>query len=370
MSQSGKRKPVVAHVKTTYLNPTETFIYERIRHVRRYEGYVLADKVKNRDRFPYPRIYVRNRVGNAAKFLKRRRTALIHAYFGTTAVRILPMLKKTDLPLVVSLHGKDVSVKLRDRAYRKKLRAVFRRSAAVLVVSGRMKRRVLRFRCPPGKIHVVKTGVDLAKFPFRPRTPPRRGGKIRLLSVGRLVPKKGMDVLVKAFAKVRKKYRGARLAIVGDGPERKRLKRLARKYGVRRRIRWKGELSPRGVRKQLRKAHIFVLASRTARDGDMEGLPNSIVEAMAAGVPVVSTNHAGIPEVLRHGRTGLMARENSAKDLARQVVKMIKRQKRWSAWTRAARTLVEREHDIRRQARKTERIYAKVIGARRRPEAP
>lgn len=356
-----KRKSVVAHVKTTYLNPTETFIYERIRGIKRYKGFVLANKVKNRKRFPYPRIYRMKHIGNAAKFLKRKKTALIHAYFGTTAVRILPLLRKTDIPLVTSLHGKDVSLKLRDRSYRRKLRSVFRRSAAVLVVSGQMRRRVLRLRCPARKIHVIKTGIDLGKFPFRLRKPPKKGGKIRLLSVGRLVPKKGMDVLVKAFAKVRKKYPDARLTIVGDGPERSRLKKLSRKYGLKRRIRWKGELPHRRVRKQLRKAHIFVLASRTARDGDMEGLPNSIVEAMAAGVPVVSTRHAGIPELVRHGRTGLTARENSVSDLARQIKNMIKRKNRWKRWTRAARAAVAREHDIRRQARKVERIYAGII---------
>ncbi|TLS48311.1 glycosyltransferase [Paenibacillus antri] len=354
------RRSVVAHVKNTYLNPTETFIYERIKHIKRFKGYILADKVKYRARFPFPRIYNLRKVGNVPRFLKRKKTAVIHAYFGSTAVRILPYKLKTNIPMITSFHGKDVSKKLREKKYRRKLRSVFRHSALVLTVSHHMKRKLVRLHCPPGKIRVVKTGIDLGKFPFRRPKPPGKGAKATFLSIGRLVPKKGMDILVKAFALVHRKYPNTRLIIVGKGSEASRLKKLVRRRGLKSSVRFEGMLSHRGVRRMLRKAHIFVLASRTAKDGDQEGLPNTLVEAMASGLPVVTTNHSAIPELVRHNKTGYVARQGDTKDLARKMKKMLRTKKKWRAMASKARSVVVREHNIRAQVRKVERLYRRV----------
>ncbi|CAG7638942.1 N-acetyl-alpha-D-glucosaminyl L-malate synthase [Paenibacillus solanacearum] len=359
-----KRKRVVAHVKNTYLNPTETFIYERIKHIKHFKGYVLADKVKYRSRFPFRRIYKLRKISNLPSFMKRKKTSVIHAYFGTSAIRILPYKRKTKIPMITSFHGKDVSSKLRKKSYRRKLRAVFKHSSFVLVVSSRMKRKVAALRCPRRKIRVIRTGIDLRKFPFKLRKTPKRKASIKFLSIGRLVPKKGMDVLVKAFAKVHRRYSKARLSIVGEGPLRSKLKRSIRKHGLSSSVRLLGKVSHGRVRKLLRKAHIFVLASKTAKDGDQEGIPNSLVEAMASGLPVVSTNHSGIPELVRHNKTGFVARQGSVKDLARKMKRMLKKRNQWRRMTRAARAYVAREHNIKKQVHKVERLYRKAIKRR------
>lgn len=354
-----KRKKVVAFVKTTYLNPTETFIYERIKNIRRFRGYFLTDKIKNRKLFPYRRIYKMRRIKNIPRFLKTKRTSLIQAFFGPSAIRILPYKKKTSIPLISSFHGKDVSARLRDKSYKRKLRSVFKHSARVLVVSREMKRKLVRLKCPKRKIRIIKTGIDLRKFPFKLRKPPANN-RVVFLSIGRLVPKKGMDVLIEAFAKVHRKYPKARLVIVGEGKMRSKLKKMIRKKGLRGSVTLKGKLSHRGVRKELRKAHIFVLASRTAKDGDKEGIPNSLVEAMASGLPAISTNHAGIPEVLRNGKTGYLAKQSSVRSLAQKMLKMMKNKRKWKKLSWAARRLVEKEHNIKKQVRKLERIYIRV----------
>lgn len=353
-------KRVVAHVKNTYLNPTETFIYERIKNIRNFKGYILADKVKYRSQFPFPRIYRLRRISNLPVFLKRNKTSIIHAYFGTTAIRILPYKLKTNIPMITSFHGKDVSSRLRQKSYRRKLRSVFKHSSIVMVVSNKMKKRVIGLNCPARKIRVVKTGIDLRKFPFRLCKPPKNT-KITFISIGRLVPKKGMDVLVKAFVKVHRRFPDTRMIIIGDGPLHSKLKRLIRKYGLKSSVRLIGRLSHRGVRKMLRRAHIFVLASKTAKDGDQEGIPNSLVEAMASGLPVISTNHSGIPELVRHNKTGLVAKQGNVKDLAKKMKKMLKNKKRWRKLALAARTYVAREHDIKRQVRKVEHLYKQVV---------
>ncbi|MEW9668611.1 glycosyltransferase [Ammoniphilus sp. 3BR4] len=354
-----KRKKVVAFVKTTYLNPTETFIYERIKNIKRFKGYFLADKIKNRKSFPYRKIYKLRKIKNVPRFLKAKRTSLIQAFFGPSAIRILPYKKKTSIPLISSFHGKDVSARLRDKSYKRKLRSVFRHSARVLVVSREMKRKLVRLKCPKRKIRVIKTGIDLRKFPFKLRKPPANN-RVIFLSIGRLVPKKGMDILIEAFARVHRKYPKTRLVIVGEGRMRSKLKKRIRKEGLSSSVKLKGKLSHKGVRKELRKAHVFVLASRTAKDGDKEGIPNSLVEAMASGLPAISTTHAGIPEVLKNGKTGYLAKQGSVRSLTQQMLKMIKQKKRWKKLSRAARKLVEREHNIKKQVKKLERIYTRV----------
>ncbi|RXT06401.1 glycosyltransferase [Ammoniphilus sp. CFH 90114] len=354
-----RRRKVVAFVKTTYLNPTETFIYERIKNIRRFKGYFLTDKIKNRKKFPYPRIYKMRKIRNIPRFMKQKRTAVIQAFFGPSAIRILPYKRKTSIPLVSSFHGKDVSARLRERGYKRKLRSVFRHSSRVLVVSREMKRKLIRLQCPKRKIRVIKTGIDLKKFPFKLRRPPRKNN-ITFLSIGRLVPKKGMDILVQAFARVHRKYPKTRLIIVGDGSMRSKLRRMIRKRGLKSCVTLKGKLSHKEVRKELKKAHVFVLASRTARNGDKEGIPNSLVEAMASGLPAISTNHSGIPELIKDGKTGFLAKQGSIRSLTKQMIRMIKQKKKWRKLTRSARAFIEKEHNIKKQVRKLERIYQKV----------
>lgn len=356
-----RKKRVIAHVKIPYLNSSETFIYERIKNIRRFKGYVLTDKkMKNLKKFPYSPIYHMKKK-NVTKLLKKKKTSLIHAYFGSGAIRILPYKKKTKIPLVTSFHGVDVSARLKKKGYKKKLRQVFKHSSRVFAVSSYMKRRLVRLGCPKKKIRVIRTGIDLRKFPYHPTKAPKKKQVIRILSVGRLVEKKGMDVLIKAFAKVHKKYPRTRLTIIGKGNKKKQLQKLIRRHSLRKVVKLKGERSHPEVRKAMRKAHLFVLASRTAKNRDQEGIPNALVEAMATGVPVVATTHSGIPELIQHKKSGLLAREGSVSALAKQMKKMIGMKKRWPRMQRMARKKVEKEYNICRQIRKAEKIYASVI---------
>ena len=356
-----KKQGVIAHVKDSYLSSSETFIYERLKNIRRFKGYVLTDrKMKNLQKFPYKPIYHMKK-RNVTKLLKKKKTSLIHAYFGSGAIRILPYKKKTKIPLVTSFHGVDVSARLMKKGYKKKLRQVFAQSKIVFAVSDYMKRRLIKLGCPAQKIKVIRTGIDLQKFPFHPKKAPGKKQVIHILSVGRLVEKKGMDVLVRAFAKVHKKFPRTRLTIIGKGKKKSELKKWICRLSLRKVVKLKGERSHSEVQKAMRKADLFVLASRTAKNKDQEGIPNALVEAMATGVPVVATTHSGIPELIQHKKSGLLAREGSVADLAKQMKKMITMKNGWPKMERVARKKVEKVHDIRKQVRKAEKLYARVI---------
>lgn len=350
----------VLYYKNSYLNPTENFIYERIKNINRFKGYVLTERVKQRDDFPYPRLFRMRKLKKVPKFLRKRKISLIHAFFGTSAIRILPYKLKTSIPLISSFHGKDVSARVKDKKYRRKLNGIFRHSSKVMVVSNAMKKTVIKLGCPKQKIKVIKTGIDLNKFPFIQRTPPKDNEPTTFISIGRLVPKKGMDVLIRAFAQVHSRHPQTNLIIIGEGEMNNKLVKMINELRLESCVELKGRLSHKQVIEQLRKAHVFVLASRTAKDGDQEGIPNSLVEAMASGIPVVSTNHAGIPELIQNGKTGYLAAPGNIKDLAKKMEKLLNKKARWSKLTRAARLFVEKEHDIKKQARKMERIYYKV----------
>ncbi|GAB7386690.1 glycosyltransferase [Bacillaceae bacterium] len=348
-------------MKIPYLPLSETFIYERIKNIKGFSGYVLTDrKIRNRHLFPYRPIYHLRRIRNVPRFLRRKKTALIHAYFGRAGIRMLPHKRRAKIPMVTSFHGVDVSARVRNKRYRARLRKLFRHGELFFTVSRRMKRKLIRLGCPARKIRVVKTGIDLKKFPFKYRKPPKRK-KLRILSVGRLIPKKGMDDLIRAFAIVHKKYPNTELVIVGDGKKKKKLKKLIRKLGLSQAVKLKGEMTHNEVRKEYRRAHLFCLASKTGPDGDQEGIPNALVEAMASGLPVVATRHSGIPELVIHKKTGLLAEPGNAKDLADKIKKLLKKPHLWRKFAKKARERVKKHHQIHKQVRKAETYYRNLI---------
>lgn len=351
----------IAHVKIPYLPLSETFIYERITKLKKFEGIILTDReMQNLTLFPFPRIYQMKEISDLSRFLQRQDVHLIHAYFGTAGVRMLPYKLETGIPMVTSFHGVDVSARLRNKNYKQLLQKLFKKGDLFFSVSYSMKRKLIKLGCPAEKIKVVKTGIDFRKYNFKPRSKPKTR-TIQILSVGRLVPKKGMDLLLLAFAKVHKKHPRTKLVIVGTGQMEKQLKQLRRKLKLQNVVIISGALSHEQVRKQMMKSHIFVLASRTASNGDQEGIPNAIIEAMASGLPVVSTRHSGIPEVVRHHRTGLLAKPDSAADLAKKIESMLKYPNRWKRYTRTAYRVVKKKHDIRKQMRKVQKHYKALL---------
>lgn len=241
---------------------------------------------------------------------------VVHAQFGYLG-RMVDAIRKTGIcvrPLVVSFRGGDSTMFLRNNAGA--YRELYSRAQHFCAVSGAFRELHIREGCPPGKISIIRSGLDCAAWNYRPRSP---GRPVRLLFVGRLVPKKGADVAVEALAHLRSKGLDVRLDLVGDGPLRGELEAQTDRLGIRDRVHFAGWKSQTELMAFWDRSDVLVVPSRTARDGDQEGIPNVVKEAMASGLPVVASRHGGIPEMVIHGETGWLFEEGDAAGLAGQV---------------------------------------------------
>jgi colanic acid/amylovoran biosynthesis glycosyltransferase len=205
-------------------------------------------------------------------------------------------------------------------------------------------------------VHVIRCGIELSAYRFRPRAPSETG-RVRALCVAGLKDYKGHHVLLRALADGDPSLERVDLDLVGDGPRRQPLEALVRLLGLQNRVRFHGPLPEPAVLDLLERADLFVLPSVIASDGTMEGLPVVLVEALAAGVPVVATRISGVPELIRDGETGLLAEPGRADDLRRAMSRLLADPSAARRRAEAGRTLVEQNHDGRRSAEVLARLF-------------
>jgi colanic acid/amylovoran biosynthesis glycosyltransferase len=269
------------------------------------------------------------------------------AHFGPNALLAQRMREIGALEgaLLSVFHGRDASHAVRKygRGY---YDPVFAHSERVLPVSEYFARRLRELGCPDEKLLVHHMGVDLSRFELRERTL-SAPGPVKLLSVCRLVEKKGMDYALQAAARVRDTGAAFEWQIIGEGPELAKLRGVVHQLGLEARVQLTGVASHDTVREALAAAHVFVAPSVTAMDGDEEGVPVAIMEAAAAGLPIVSTQHSGIPELVQHERSGLLSPERNVEALAANLITLIRSPERWAAMGKAGHAHVAAEYDVK-----------------------
>jgi len=201
------------------------------------------------------------------------------------------------------------------------LREKAERAARMLTISEFNRAFLERAGVPREKLAVVRCGVG---FPLRTPVPAaREPERLRIGTLARLVPKKGVDVVLRAFAELKGGGRAIALEIAGDGPLRAELQQMSRELGIERDVTFVGSLPHESVREWMRELDVFVLACRRDADGDMDGIPVVLMEAMSQSVPVVSTRLSGIPELVLDGRTGLLAAPDDPADLALRIAELL-----------------------------------------------
>jgi glycosyltransferase involved in cell wall biosynthesis len=288
---------------------------------------------------------------------KAAKAELIHAHFATDGVTALPLVQATGLPLVVTLHGFDVTVSDQFRTsagakqYMRLRSRLWERAARFLCVSEFIRQKALDGGFPAEKLEVHYIGIDLREFRFRERAPT---GKT-VLFVGRMVEKKGLIYLVQAMQLVMQKHPDARLHVIGTGPLQQQCIDLAKQLKVT--VHFLGPRTSAEVRHELQQATVFCVPSVTAQTGDSEGLPIVVLEAMAMGVPVVASRHAGIPEAVIDGETGLLTEEKDSAGLAASICRFLEDAEFAGRCTIAAAQRVRERFDLAEQTRKLELIY-------------
>ena len=194
---------------------------------------------------------------------------------------------------------------------------------------------------PPQRVELVYHGLDFSRFPFVEKSASGNDAElVVILSVGRLVEKKGTDVLLEALARLPADLPW-RLVHVGGGPLKEKLERRARQLGIAERIQWRGARTQLELLAEYRAADLFALASRVARDGDRDGLPNVLVEAQSQGLACVATNMSGIPELIDDGVTGLLVEPEAPQKLAQALEMLIRDPARRRALGEAGRRRVQ-----------------------------
>ncbi|MGN6296272.1 MAG: glycosyltransferase [Ginsengibacter sp.] len=251
--------------------------------------------------------------------LRKQKVDIILAEYGPTAADSLPVIKYLKIPLVVHFHGYDASQRDVIEQYGKKYKEVFDYAFKIIAVSKKMYEDLLSLGCPGEKLVINCYGPDDSFFQVEPEF-----NNQQFISVGRFVEKKAPLQTINAFKKVISKFPNAKLVMVGDGNLLETSKSTVEKLGLQNNITFPGVLNRKQVQQLFTNSVAFVQHSVVAENGDSEGTPVAILEAQAAGLPVISTYHAGIPDVVINNETGLLVEENDVEGMGNNMIRILK----------------------------------------------
>jgi glycosyltransferase involved in cell wall biosynthesis len=367
--------PSVALFCATFLKPEMLHIHRQISGLKSFRPLVIAQKLEGD--WPVDRIEVIRRsrgrfLGRASEkrcgrpwqisnaeasrilaLIEHENCLLLHVFFGNVAIHLLPLLRRCSIPIVVSFHGSDVAGSMASAGYSEALVELFSLATVVPCRSKQLASRVAGLGCPEAKTRLMRTAVpDLT---FVEREPPGNG-EWRIVQAARLVPKKGVSAALHAFAAFRRRHPGATFTIAGEGPLEKELRRTAAELGVGDQVQFAGFLPQRALQDLFFQSHVFLHPSETA-GGDVEGIPNAMLEAMATGLPVVSTRHGGIPEVIEDGWNGLLCGEGDVEGVTSALLRLAGNPSLYRALARQASDSVHRQFSRERQVAAIEEIY-------------
>ena len=369
MTTEPQSKRTVLIFKETLLPISETFIAAQSACLTQFvPRYVGLGRVSPSLEIPESSILLTSRITPQASLQQKmyRRTGfapgfhkeaasveaqLIHAHFASGGRSALPMVRRLRVPLVVTLHGSDVTTAV---DFKHRYRALWREAAVFICVSDFIRQKAIRAGFPQEKLQTLFIGVNRKEF--------HPGGIRRdrnlVLFVGRLVEKKGCAHLLRAMAQVHKFHPEAETVVIGDGPLRASLEALAEELRIP--CNFLGSQPAPAVREWMSKARIFCVPSVTAANGDSEGLGMVFAEAQGVGTPVATFNHGGIREVVAHGGTGLLAEERNTPELASNISRLLVDDALWTRCSEQGVARVASLLDLKRQTSLLEGVYNRV----------
>lgn len=357
----GKMKTIAFYIKEP-IKINQKFMYNQIIMLDQYHPIVIGPYSDSENiLFQFEHFYNLNEIEDFGTFIKEQNIVAIHAHQGKHSLEILPTAIEYDIPLIVHFRGRDSSTQT-DKRFRKN---VLRYQHLVPSIGGCfavchfIAEELKKIGFQESKVHVLYGGLDLNLYPFFQRTLPAEG-EIRILSVARLVEKKGFFTLLKAFLQIYQEYPQATLHIIGKGGEEERIKLFIDKNQLSDRVFLRGSMDSVQIAEELREAHLFCLASEIGKDGDVEGIPNALKEAMASGLPVISSFHGGIPELIEHKKTGYLVPEKNESALAEGIRYFLDNPSVWEEYTKNARQVIDEKFDMNKQIQEQQRLYGLI----------
>lgn len=286
---------------------------------------------------------------------------IVHCQFGTQGYygEWFKLLHAPQAKLITTFRGHDISRFVREQGTHAYDR-LFKVGDFFLTNCDFFRQRVLDLGCEPDKISVLRSGLDCTRFPFKPRAYPE-DGKIRIATVGRLVEKKGIEYAIRGVAEVTKQHPNLEYLIVGDGILRDHFEQLIRELGVEDKVRCLGWKNDREIYEILDRSHLFIAPSVTASDGNQDAPINVLKEAMAVGLPVISTYHGGIPELVEHGISGYLVPERNSQAIAQKLQLLIENSHRWQAMGCLGSKRVSQDYDLHQLNDRLEEVYRTVL---------
>lgn len=372
------RPPIVIY-RDWLLPPSETFVRAQGEGLRKYLPFYVGFRRVAGLELPEERTFVLNNgslggylkenLFKAAGYSPRLRGKLLsiaprilHAHFGFDGTTLLPIAIRLPLPFVVTYHGFDATVRWellrlsrQGRRYLRRLTELQERCGLFVAVSKFIRNQLLERGFPEYKVRVHYIGIDTSRFTASADAE----RKPIVLFVGRLVEKKGCEYLIRAMQCVQRAEPEAELVVIGDGPLRAGLEKLAK--STLSRVSFLGTQTQKQVRDWMNRASVFSVPSVTAASGDAEGFGMVFLEAQSMGLPVASFATGGIPEAVAHGETGLLAPERDWQALSGNLLTLLTDKGAWRKMSNAAQQRVRRDFDLVKQCEELEAIYDDLL---------
>jgi colanic acid/amylovoran biosynthesis glycosyltransferase len=380
-------KKTIAHSVHTYLFRTGSWIYSQLVNVKKYHSMVVATKKQNIEVFPWDDVYFISDLSAINRFfqkefakrtdfyypcfyrlLKKRKPCIVHSHFGNRGWFDLKLKEKIGVPQITTFYGHDASMMAGQKRWQNRYGQLFSRCERFCAEGSYMKKTLVALGCDPEKIIVQRLGVDLDQIPFIPRSLSDTG-VVRILFASTFRDKKGLTYCLEAFANVAEKHPKAELSIIGDAGRSEReqaykreVLEVIRRRGIESKINMLGFMDYPAFIEEAKKHDIFLSHSIHGSDGETEGgAPVTLIEMSGYGMPVISTWHCDIPEVIMDGKSGLLVPEKDVDALTDRLDYLVTHPETWPEMGRQGREHIEKEYDAKTQAQKLEKIYDSLL---------
>ena len=377
----------VAHSVRSYLFRTGSWIYAQISNLKKYQPLVITTRKRNLTIFPLEKIYSLSDLNGLNRFfqrqyakftnfyypfflkvLKENQVLLLHSHFGNRGYFDLALKQKLKIPQVTTFYGHDVSLLPQEERWRKRFKVFFEQGDLILAEGNYMKKTLLEMGCPDSKVRVQHLGIDCEKIPFIPRKMVD-GQKVKILIAGTFREKKGITYALEAFARLVPKYKNIEVTLIGDAGRSQReinykneITTIIDSRNIVDKVNYLGFLPYPAFIEEAKNNHIFLSPSIHPSDGETEGgAPVALIEMSAYGMPIVSTFHCDIPEVVIDGESGFLVKEKDTNGLAERLEHLITHPELWESMGRTGRKHIEEEFNIVTQTAKLETFYDSLL---------